>query len=300
MKTFLTFLLFFLVECWVWIIPETLLVKVGRGIGLLCYFLKLRKSVVRKNLEIAFGEVMEAPQREQLCKEIYLNLGNVLFEILLMSKIQPENLGRYIKIDGLEQINEAFKEGKGIILAGGHFGHWELMTAAISRFVTPVYGYAGMQKNQFFDHKINQIRQKFGTVTISKGKTSVRAMVKALRKNKLVGIIGDLNVPHQHLFVDFFGKRASMGQGLPALTIKYKTPLFFAWNTRVGPLQHHARIIRLDYSVTGDEEKDIQMIAQRISSQLEAVVRENPDHYFWVNKRWKTRPTGETTPPPYY
>ncbi len=79
-----------------------------------------------------------------------------------------------------------------------------------------------------------------------------------------------------------------------------KAPLIFIWCTREGPLQHKGHIVRLDYDLTGEQEKDVQSVAQCISSQLEETIKTHPDQYFWFNQRWKTRPPDEIPQESFY
>ncbi|MGK0289004.1 MAG: KDO2-lipid IV(A) lauroyltransferase [bacterium] len=283
--------LFTLFLFWVRILPQSWVSSFGNFFGSFVYYIGLRKKVVMKNLEIAFGDELSLEKRKILCKKVFQNLGMVFFEFMLMRWIPQDKLKEYIQIDGLDVLDSAMAEDQGVVLAGGHFGHWELLSAGISTFGTPMHGYVGKQSNPLFDQTINQIRTKFGMIHISKSKSSPRLMMKSLKDKQLLGVLGDLNVPNDTLFVDFFGKKAAVGQGLATFAVKRKTPLVFAWNYRIAPLRYQGKIIRLDYELTGDREKDIQEMAQLIIHQLEKVIRENPEQYFWVNKRWKTRPS---------
>lgn len=274
-------------------LPEQGVSTLGRSFGSFCYLLGIRRSVVDTNLKIAFGETLSLKERRGLAKKVYKNVASVFFEVILMKFIPKENLENYIQIEGLDILDQALKEGRGVVMAGSHFGHWELLSAGIAASGRPLCGYAGLQKNSQFDGSLNEIRQKFGLETISKSKVATRQMLKVLRDKKILGILGDLNVPHKNLFVDFFSKKAVFGIGLPTFAIMRNAPLLFIWSTREGALKHKGHIVRLDYTVTGDQEKDVQQVAQTISSQLEEIIRQHPDQYFWFNKRWKTRPPDE-------
>jgi KDO2-lipid IV(A) lauroyltransferase len=115
-------------------------------------------------------------------------------------------------------------------------------------------------------------------------------MIKALKNNNPLGMAGDLNVPHDNLFVDFFGKKAVVGQGLATFTIKRRAPLIFIWSVRVSPFRYKGYLKRIYYQLTGDEKTDLQHLAQLISTELEDKIRQHPHQYFWFNRRWKTRP----------
>ncbi len=275
------------------ITPEFFLNKFSTLFGSVLYYIGIRRNVVKTNLGIAFGKELTARQLSRLCKHTYINTANVLFEFLCMNHIKTDKLQRYITITGQDVLKDALKEGKGVLVAGNHFGHWELVTAAISFFCEPLYIFTGMQKNKQVDDVMNRIRSRFGTRTIPKAKTAPFEMIKVLKRNKPLGMAGDLNVPHDNLFVDFFDKKAVVGQGLATYTLKRKTPLLFIWCVREAPFKYKGFIKRLYYQESGNSQVDQKNIAQLISSELEDKIRSNPDHYFWFNRRWKTRPPDE-------
>ncbi len=254
----------------------------------------IRKGIVERNLEIAFASRYSPAERKALAKKVYWNMGAVFFEFLKLSFVPPQKIPRLIQIDGLKILEQVKSEGHGAVLAGAHFGNWELLSAGTSVMGFPIFGYTGQQKNLLVDDAINRIRRRFGMITISKSGQSSRAMIKALKNNQVLAIGADLNVPHDQLFVDFFGEKAAVGQGQAIFTLKLKTPLLFFWNERVGRFKYRGHIERLKYEVTGDLESDRQHIAQLISDRLEEVIGQYPDHYFWFHRRWKTRPPGES------
>lgn len=265
----------------------------GRGLGRFLWSIGLRRRVVDRNLELTFGTEKNAQELEQLSLACYQNMGSHLFEFLKMASFEPNQLDQLVSLEGAEDLKAAIAEGKGVVIAGSHFGHWELLSAAISRFVYPVAAYAGKQTNEQVDQLINQIRTRYGLKAITKSPRSNREMLQTIKDQGVLGLLGDLNVPHKFLFVDFFGLKAAAGPGLGRFVVKAKCPLFFIWITREGPAQHKGHITRLPYELTGDTEADTATIAQMYFSQLEDKIRQHPDHYFWFNRRFKTRPPEE-------
>lgn len=264
----------------------------GAKLGAFLYRRGLRKKVVLKNLALAFGEKYTPEEREAIALETYRNVGSTMFEFLKMQSITPEDIGKYIEIEGLDILKEAVEEQKGVVMAGFHFGNWELMSAGTCQLGQPIFGYAGQQKNPFVDREINRIRQKFGMRTISKGKSAPREMIKALKHKEVLVIGSDLNVPSRNLFVDFFGVKAAVGQGQATFINKLKTPYLIFWAERVGPFKYKGHIERVAYDLS-PEGDNIQYLIQLASDQLERIVTQFPDQYFWFNRRWKTRPEGE-------
>jgi len=293
LKYIIEFLIFKILLFIIKILPKKAVALLGRSFGMFCYYIGLRRKVVGINLSIAFKNQLNKKEENLLTKKIYKNIGSIMFEVLLLNFISSENLDKYIEIEGKEIFEEAINEGRGVVMAGSHFGNWELLSAGINHFIKPFYAYTGLQKNQLFDKSLNQIRTKFGMVAVSKSKTATRDLMKALKNKEIIGILGDLNVPNESLFVDFFDKKASMGVGLPAFTVSKKAPLIFTSIVRTGLLKHKGKIVRIPYTLCGDNDKDIQTVAQLISSEIEKNIKDYPDHYFWFNRRWKTRPPEE-------
>jgi len=275
------------------VLPELWVVKFGQLLGRLFYYIGMRKSVVLKNLEIAFGEEKTAEERDAICKKVYENLGITMFEVLLLDRIPKEQFHNYFEIHGIDELKEAMKEGKGAVIAAGHFCNWEWMPTGLSATYQPVYGYTGRHSNKTFQQKMDGMRQKFGVKTIAKSKQAFPLMTKVLSENSIVGLIGDLNVPGSDLFVDFFGKKAATGAGMAFLPLQSKAPIFFSWGVRVAPLRHKITLYRLDCKPSGDLRTDVENLTALILSELEKVVRLYPEHYWWVHKRWKSRPPEE-------
>lgn len=267
--------------------------RFGAKFGMFVYKTGLRRSIVRKNLEIAFGNSHSSEELKEICKNVYRNMGSTLFEFLKMKFIEPEKIGRYIEIEGLDILEDAIAEQKGVVMAGFHFGNWELMSAGTCSLGRPVYGYAGRQKNPLVDDEMNFIRRKFGMKTISKSKGASREMIKALKTKEALAIGSDLNVPSDSLFVEFFGKKAAVGKGQAAFIRKMQTPYLYFWAERVGPFRFKGHIKKFDYQLSGDADKDSENLIQMASSALEKIIKKTPDQYFWFNRRWKTRPKNE-------
>lgn len=274
-------------------IPVKGLSAFSRFIGSTLYALKVRRKIIETNLDIAFGDELKGVERRQIIKETYLNASQIMFEFLYMHFMKLDSIEEFVSINGLDVLEDALKEERGAIIAGNHFGNWELATAAVSKCGKPLHVFTGLQKNKSVDNAMNHIRRRFGTQTITKAKTAAFEMMKVLKNNQPLGMAGDLNVPHDNLFVDFFGKKAVVGQGLATFTLKKKAPLIFLWNVRQGPFKYEGYLKRINYQISGNYEEDLQQIAQLISDELEEKVRKNPGQYFWFNRRWKTRPKGE-------
>jgi KDO2-lipid IV(A) lauroyltransferase len=120
--------------------------------------------------------------------------------------------------------------------------------------------------------------------------------LKVLAQGGTVGILADTNTSlEEGVFANFFGVPASTTSGLARIALRTGAavvPGFLAWDPAQGKYRlqfsHAVELVR-----TGDEEADVRANTSLFTSFIEAYVRQHPDQWLWVHKRWKTRPTGE-------
>jgi KDO2-lipid IV(A) lauroyltransferase len=147
--------------------------------------------------------------------------------------------------------------------------------------------------NPLIDALVEQRRQRSGNKLILK-KEAALSVVRALKTNQAVGILIDQNTtPEEGVFIDFFGQKACAGVAfakLAARTGAAVVPGFAFWEEaeRKYVLRFYPEI-----EVTGDAAAD----TQRIHHEMERVIRQYPEQWLWIHRRWKTRPPGE---PPLY
>ena len=137
--------------------------RLGRGLGILIYrLLKDRREMTINNLRMAFGDELSDREITALCKEVYRQLGITLIEFIKLKKLQKEDIGKLIELEGVEHLEEAYARGRGVIIYSAHFGNWEWLGSAISLAGYPVNAIARTQNNRYFDKKINEIRTSKG------------------------------------------------------------------------------------------------------------------------------------------
>ncbi|OGQ01481.1 MAG: hypothetical protein A2W38_05780 [Deltaproteobacteria bacterium RBG_19FT_COMBO_58_16] len=177
-----------------------------------------------------------------------------------------------------------------------HFGNWEMMAAAVGRFLHPVDIVARELDSPVVDEMVNWVRTRGGNGIISKER-AMRKLLKSLSGNGVVGILLDQNVQlADSVFVDFFGTLAATNKGparLAAATGAAVVPIF---NVRKGGRYRITVGEEIEMADTGDKEKDTEANTEQCTKAIEEAVRANPDQWFWVHRRWKTRPPGEQRP----
>jgi KDO2-lipid IV(A) lauroyltransferase len=193
----------------------------------------------------------------------------------------------------LRAMYERKSKGRGLLVLTGHFGNFELLQLAHS-----IYGYHiaivhRALRNPLIDAAVCGARVRYGNRIIER-KAGGAEMLRMLRKNWMIAIALDLDV-RKGVFVDFFGKSASTSDGMARLAMATGTPVIPAFMVREGDSIHHKIKIlpQIEIVKTRDREECVLENTRRFSDALEQMVREHPDHWNWIHRRWKTRPPGE-------
>ncbi|HWQ61415.1 MAG TPA: lysophospholipid acyltransferase family protein [Negativicutes bacterium] len=253
--------------------------------------------VPRKRREMAVTNVMASLGLDRtdalaLVRRSAVRFGRMFMEVLAIPRLNKDNIGNFVVLQGRENLDQAYAYGKGVILAAAHSGNWELIGPVLAIYGYPVVGVAQKQTNADMDRLINEIRTSTGLhITY---KTGVREMLAFLSEGKAVGLIMDQDAKEQGVFADFFGRPAATPQG-PAALSRMKgaaiVPTFMTGNADGS----HTLILHppLLAEKTDDRDRDFFVTTQKLNAILEAHVRAHPDEWFWLHNRWKTRPPAE-------
>lgn len=276
------------------VLPRSLARRIGAGIGAAAYRLsaRLRKTGLR-NLETAFPE-KSLTEREQLLRRLYRNLGWLLAEFCQMPCYTRENTRSFLRYEGLNHYLAARERGKGVLIVTGHLGAWELSSYYHSLMGYPMSIVIRRLDNPRVDRLVNTIRCLHGNHVLHKDDFA-RGLLAAMRKGETVGILMDTNMtPPQGVFVPYFGRLACTASGLARVALKSGAavlPGFMLWEEseqkyvlRFGP--------EIPLVSTGDHEADALANTACFTSVIEDYVRQYPDQWLWVHRRWKTRPEG--------
>ena len=285
---------------WPWIkllgiLPRSLARTIGISLGLTVYAVHGRlRRVGFRNLTIAFPE-MSQPDRRRIVRGEFISLGRQLAEVCLFPRYTTENVSRTVVYEGFENFERAYARGKGVLFLTGHIGAWELSAFAHSFQGHPLSIVMRSLDNPYVDALIQRYRTMHGNRTVDKD-NFVRGLLSAMKAGETVGILMDTNMtPPQGVFVDFFGIPACTASGLARIALRTDAavvPGFTVWDKTLRKYVLHfeppVALIR-----TADNESDIIANTAKFTKVLENIIRQYPDQWLWVHRRWKTRPPGE-------
>jgi Kdo2-lipid IVA lauroyltransferase/acyltransferase len=274
------------------LLPEGFALWVGRQLGIVMYYLDWEhRKVALQNLSLAFGQEKSASEIRGIARRTFQNLGMTTIEFFRIPKMDAETFKERVKIEGLEEALRLLEKKKGALLLIGHFGNWELMGLMSKVIGNPIMVIAKpMKKNKWVDQFITKIRNAGGLEVISSVKAS-RKVMKALSQNRVVGILIDQRAKRSEgVWADFFGRKAPTTPSLAVLAMKTSAPVLPVFMVRNG-FQKHRLLIKepLELIHTGDIKKDVDANTQLFNHTLESMIRQYPDQWFWVHRRWERK-----------
>ena len=275
--------------------PRAFALRAGRAVGaLFCAFLPRLRRHAEINLRLAFPDLDER-ERGRIRRGVFRNLGRLLGEISQFPRLNRENIPSIVVYEGLENYLNAVAEGRGVILLTGHIGAWELSVYAHSIYGYPMSFLARRIDNPLVERLAESYRARYGNRSIDK-RGSVREVLKTLKSGGVVGILADLNTTREEgVFCDFFGVKACSTAGVATLALRTGAvvlPGYLIWDEK-------ARIHRLHFEPsietinTGNQKEDVIANTARYAKVLESIIRNHPDQWLWIHRRWRTRPQGE-------
>jgi KDO2-lipid IV(A) lauroyltransferase len=246
------------------------------------------RRIAERNLSLAYQD-RDAAWRSQTIDGVFASIGRLLVAFARFPKITKANVDQWIRYDGLEHYLKAKDDGRGVLFATAHLGNWELSAFAHALLTEPMNVVVRPLDNPLIDSIVEKRRALSGNTLLSK-RDFARSILHALRTNQPVGILVDQNSSAENgAFVPFFGTPACTNLTFAKLAARSGAtviPGFAIWNEkeRRYVLKFYPPVM-----ITGDAVED----TRRIQNAIEAAIRETPDQWLWIHRRWKTRPEGE-------
>jgi KDO2-lipid IV(A) lauroyltransferase len=186
-------------------------------------------------------------------------------------------------------------ENRGVLITTGHLGNWEMLVQTFAVWHEPMSYLARPIDNPLIEELTVAMRTRFGNRPLNKT-NSARTAIKLLREGEIVGVLADVNAhPKEGVFVPFFGIPACTTAGPATLAIRTSAllfPIFCVYD-------HEAKRYKIVHgdavepANTGDREADIVATTAAYTAEIEKIIRQYPDQWLWIHKRWKTRPPGQ-------
>lgn len=257
-------------------------------------FLAKRRRIATENLRTALG--LSEDEARAMTASVFRQLGRSFVEFLALPAHSWEELGRRVRFDeGFARIDDHAKTGKGAVLVTAHYGNWELFGAIVGKRVGGVAYVFPPQSNPGTGARINETRSRLGVELIDMEQGMRRALKRILQGGH-IGLLMDQDARKIGVHVPFFGRPASTLTGPARLAIRARAPLYFGLLDRVGRATFQVKSLAWLEPIPGaEEEAELYRLTLAMNEALEAAIRERPDHWYWIHRRWKTPPPETTT-----
>ena len=248
----------------------------------------------RRNLRRAFPEKSEV-EIEALLRGVWDNLGRTVAEYPHLQRIwdynpeRPDPAGR-IQVGGAEEFAAIRDDGKPAIIFSAHLANWELLPLAASRYDLPLSVLFRPPNNPHAAELVRRIRaeahgQEGGL--LPSGVEGALAAVEVLERAEHLGMLVDQRF-RRGVLVPFFGRPAQTGTVLAKLARRFDCPVHAARVERLGGARFRVSLTpALEIPRTEDAEADIAETMRRVTAVIEGWVRERPDQWLWLHRRWK-------------
>lgn len=270
-------------------LPFSMQMHIGRLLGWLSYrFARERRHICQTNIDLCFPE-LSADARARLVRDTFRSNGIGVMEVGMAWCRRPQDFRSRVTVHGLENLERAAAEGKGVLLVCAHFTTLEFAGSLLSLFHKMDVSYRP-HKNPLFETLMYRSRHRLYANVVERG--DVRLALRCLQQGHTLWYAPDQDYGRKHsVFVKFFGVQAA--------TITATSRFASFNNSRVVFFSHYRSEddsgyhLHFSEPLTNYPSADEAADAQRINDVIEAAVRQHPEQYLWLHKRFKTQADGE-------
>lgn len=277
-------------KLWTWAqLPFRMLLGIGVMIGVAFKHLsKSRRNVIQKNIATCFPELNESQQTE-LINQNYRETGMMVSQTLKAFLSWDGGLFKNLNIEGSEYLERAQTTGQGVLLVSGHFTALDIGGRVICEKF-PVSGVYRPHKNHVQEYVVKQSREKYAKNMFTRDE--LKGIIKELKAGGIVWYAPDQDYRRgQSIFSNFFGTQASTITATHQLARISGCQVMFYSVIRITEKPYFK--LAISPPLENFPSKDPQLDTDRINQGIESMVKDAPEQYLWLHKRFKTRPEGE-------
>jgi Kdo2-lipid IVA lauroyltransferase/acyltransferase len=232
---------------------------------------------------------------EQTGRRSFEQLVMLTIDILFTPRLVKEyNLWDYADLKNVMPILDRMRERKGMLLVTGHYGNFEIVGYLLGLFGYEIYSIARPLDNKYLNRFLYEVRERRGQRIIDK-KGAAEVMPGLVKRGGTLGFIADQDAGKKGVFVDFFGRKASTYKSIGLMAITYNLPIVVGYSRRVGNRFFFeigtTRVIEPHEWAGMDD--PLSWITAEYAKAMETFIRDDPTQYWWLHRRWKTRPKDE-------
>ena len=246
------------------------------------------------HLRAAYGEAMSEAEVRRIAQRCLESVTMFAVEVICLPRlITPFTWQKYIRLVDIEEALDLVLQGRSLIAVTGHYGSFELMGHLWASLGLEMAAVMRPLDNEHLNRFVKASRATHGLRLIDKRGATAEAE-GLLADGVSLGFIGDQDAGSKGMFVTFFGRPASTYKSIGLLAMATQSPILVGYARRRGDrAQYDVGVQRIIHPREWAEQKDpLRWITQAYTSAIEEIVREAPEQYLWIHRRWKSHPRG--------
>jgi len=283
-------------------VPYRAALFLGCSVAWCAFFIfHFRVQEAKRRIKEVFGERFSKSKVRHIA---WISWRNFIFTIVEAIRI-PVSSRSWIQtvVDSNQpasKMSEWLKTGKGGIIATGHTGSWEMAILACLAYEIPLFSLGVQQKNKLVNEFIQRSRAGSGFETVLRNPSVLKTIIRKIKEGKMLAILSDVRGKTDALPIKFLGKTANVAEGMGFIARQTNVPVFPTIITRIGWGLHRYRVYDPIFPDPNAEKKaDALRITQSFFDILTECIQNEPEQWFWFNKRWVFDPLTkkEASPP---
>lgn len=252
-------------------------------------FVPVRKELVLHNLRAAFPDKSDA-DINAIALLNYQNIVMTFCEAFWISEIDTRRVRDIVRIPDAQKatMDNILRRGKGLIVLSGHITSWEFVAMAVGLLTDhSLQIIIKKQHNPYVDRMMNALRTKFNNTVVDMDRAP-REIIKRLRDGGTVAMLADQSGPEDGVFVNYFGRPTSTHIGPAVFSLRTGAPIMMVFGVRTADGTFDVWFEEVPtHDLRGSDDDKIRTITERHVRMLELFVRQHPDQWLWMHKRWK-------------
>jgi lauroyl/myristoyl acyltransferase len=270
-------------------LPTRAAYAIARAAGDLSYVTQGRsRRHVKDNMRHVLGPDASEREVSRAAREVFRNIMRYYADLIRLPRLDPYRLLKQdLTIHGLENLENALAEGKGVVLVSAHYGNPELTVQAMAGLGVHAYVLTEPLQPRQLSDLTHRLRSTHGHIYRPVGMSSVKGALRHLRGGGLVAILCDRDIQKTGQLLPLCGSPARLPVGAAMLAVRTGAQVLPAFSRRRGPGRNEVWIeppLRLER--TGDEEHDVRALTEKILARFEEYLRQDPGQWTVLEPVW--------------
>ena len=243
----------------------------------------------RKVASIQIQAALGLNDVRHLVLKVFMNQVDIMVDTIRYAFMSDDEIRSRIVVDGKEHMDEAQASGKGIMMVTGHISNWEILGHMKKVMGTEFCIMADIRKDPKLEAIVNDIRVRCGA-TILPPMGTFHLLINELKAGKTIGMVIDMRGDQKEdIYCDVFGMPAPTKTAPASIALQGNALVMPVYTIKQGSTHHWYFAKAVDAAQFGDGDAAVRKLSQFMQSWISSVVREHPEHWFWLYTRWLKR-----------